>query len=616
LIDACFCGTLVSQSRSSVLSEKYPSSRVFASGRKELVDDGTPWDNSPFAKAIINTLKRNVDRVMRATDLISSVTKQVEFDVGQEPVEGRIKDAHDEGGEFVFHLKITEDEIWQSVVSSDTSEDYAKYVDYFPDGDHAHDARDRIRQLTDDEDWLRSRNMNSKSSLTEYLESHPNGAHYDEVRKMLEQLEEESSWQHAKAKGAITGYLDYLRGYPDGKFVREAKRQIELQKAEMQSDKQEQLEVELRDTHDAGKAGEEDKNQYKSIIKEAEVLFAGGNYADSIVKYEFALGLYQPSFVPESSFVQQRLKRAKRGVEYDKYLREGKTAVTEGQYVLALENLQKAQKIEDTVKIRDWISHVSNKITRDQPRKENSELRDKARSNRTESELPERTKPKNEHTDPDHRQPPKKKKGFRVVLMIAFVAITLLSVVWLVWNLNTDNVQYKDSIGVIEQVPNRSMEDIDDVSRDRKTKNQEVLKEVPRQNSKFYNNEAGSESRKLVEPIPLAKEPSDPVLGVLFGSWYVYERVVYNQSMRESGNLIEAYYTFYRNGKVEYEIGSYPYNQFVQGSWSLANNQLAVSFPGLGDWAGNITSYSTNEITWETAEPGLTSLVFNTLVRD
>ena len=74
VVDSCFSGTLVSQSRSEVLSEKYPSCRIFASGRKELVDDGVPGTNSPFAKAILSRLSHNTDRVMRASELIQNVT--------------------------------------------------------------------------------------------------------------------------------------------------------------------------------------------------------------------------------------------------------------------------------------------------------------------------------------------------------------------------------------------------------------------------------------------------------------------------------------------------------------------------------------------------------------
>ncbi|MBK9013904.1 MAG: caspase family protein [Saprospiraceae bacterium] len=61
IVDSCFSGTLITQHRSkatAVREERFASRRIFASGRSEVVDDGAPGDNSPFAKGLISFLKK------------------------------------------------------------------------------------------------------------------------------------------------------------------------------------------------------------------------------------------------------------------------------------------------------------------------------------------------------------------------------------------------------------------------------------------------------------------------------------------------------------------------------------------------------------------------------
>ena len=117
----------------------------------------------------------------------------VESQAGQAPIEGRIKDEGDEGGEFVFHLKITEDEIRAAVIDANTAEEYAKYIDYYPDGHHVIEAQTKLSQLTDEVDWKRALELSSSASLTQYLEIHPRGAHTDEALRRLEEFEEDDA---------------------------------------------------------------------------------------------------------------------------------------------------------------------------------------------------------------------------------------------------------------------------------------------------------------------------------------------------------------------------------------------------------------------------------------
>ncbi len=365
IVDSCFSGTLVSQSRSEVLSEKYPSARIFASGRKELVDDGVPGTNSPFAKAILSRLSHNTDRVLRASELIQNVTKSVESQAGQAPIEGRIKDAGDEGGEFVFHLKVTEEEIWASVLNANTSDEYAKYIDYFPDGQYVLEARTKLSSLTDETDWKRAVETSTTTAMAAYLESHPRGEHYEEAFRKLEELEENDSWLNTKTRNSVSAYMDYLRKYPAGRFTSVARKNLEELKGALRQDEQDIVKDELADLEDKSTKVSDNKTRYKGLLNEAEGLYAQMSYQACIAKYQAALKLYENHFVPDRKFIEQRIKEAERHVSFLELVEDGKKAVTDGNYELALQFFRKARTIDDTMKIREWITHAEKKLKGD-----------------------------------------------------------------------------------------------------------------------------------------------------------------------------------------------------------------------------------------------------------
>ena len=365
IVDSCFSGTLVSQSRSEVLSEKYPSARIFASGRKELVDDGVPGTNSPFAKALLSRLSYNTDRVLRASELIQNVTKKVESEAGQAPIEGRIKDAGDEGGEFVFHLKVTEDEIWSSVVGASTAEEYAKYIDYFPDGKYVLEARTKLSTLTDASDWKRALDVSTPAALAAYLEAHPRGAHYEEAFHKLEEIEENDSWQNAKTRNSVSAFMEYLHKYPSGRFSSLARKNLDQLKGALQKHEQDLVKDELAEIEDTSTRITDNKTRYKNLLNEAEGLYAQLSYQGCIDKYRAALKLYESHFVPDRKFIEQRIREAERHVSYLELVEDGKKAVTDGNYELALQFFRKARSIDDTMKIREWITHAEKKIKGD-----------------------------------------------------------------------------------------------------------------------------------------------------------------------------------------------------------------------------------------------------------
>lgn len=216
VIDACFSGTLVTQIRSSPRSERYKSRRVFTSGRAEVVHDGPEGGNSPFARGILYNLKQNTDKYVPASKLIVDVTEYVEKESQQTPTDARLVNADDQGGDFVFHLKMSEAEIWASVVQQNTKDAYRKFIEQFPQSEHQPEAREAY-------DWLTAREEDSLHSLQQYLNKYqPGGKHVPVAIKTLKEIEEEQFWEQCTNKDTLSYYYDYLYKYPEGKHAKEA----------------------------------------------------------------------------------------------------------------------------------------------------------------------------------------------------------------------------------------------------------------------------------------------------------------------------------------------------------------------------------------------------------
>lgn len=107
IADACFSGSLFSETTRGYSEnvEKFKSRWGLVSGRLEVVSDGALGDNSPFAKSFIGFLKENEKDKFAASELIQYVKMKVAEASNQTPLGNPLKNAGDEGGEFIFYKK-------------------------------------------------------------------------------------------------------------------------------------------------------------------------------------------------------------------------------------------------------------------------------------------------------------------------------------------------------------------------------------------------------------------------------------------------------------------------------------------------------------------------------
>ncbi len=108
--DACFSGSLFSETRGITKEESVKSRWGLSSGNLEVVSDGKKGANSPFAGFLIQYLKENLKDKIFVEELASFVEKQVEETTEQDPLYGQLSGVGSEGGQFFFTLQGTEEE--------------------------------------------------------------------------------------------------------------------------------------------------------------------------------------------------------------------------------------------------------------------------------------------------------------------------------------------------------------------------------------------------------------------------------------------------------------------------------------------------------------------------
>ena len=224
IVDACFSGTILFKGPDAPKSERYKSRLVLASGRAEVVRDGPKGGNSPFAKGLLYTLTKNTEKFISASRIILEVKEYVPKESRQEPTDGRLDSADDEGGDFVFHLKMTESEIWASVVQQDSFNIYQKFIEQFPESKHLAEAKEAM-------DWLHAREQNTKQSLSNYLRQLDEGQSSEKYRNAAIQalylIEEQKCWEKTSTQDTLNSYFEYLSKFKAGSHAKEANNRIE-----------------------------------------------------------------------------------------------------------------------------------------------------------------------------------------------------------------------------------------------------------------------------------------------------------------------------------------------------------------------------------------------------
>jgi len=347
IVDSCFSGTLVVRKRAAVVDERFRSRRILASGRNETVSDGMAGANSPFAAGLLTFLRKNTDKAIKTTQLIEYVKDYLYTKARQTPVEGRLQNSKDEGGEFVFHLKMSETDLWRSIQEADSLKGYQNYLDAYPEGTYARAAERRILELS-----------------------------------------EKDIWKSATVKDTEAAYENYIRKYPTGTFLAEARGKLQRIQEKREERRKVLEEMAAKESERASIKG-----QYDFWVTEAEDSFQKRELVRARESYQKAQTYYLDGFVPDLEYIDEQLMFCANGIRFLENYEQGKEYLKQGNHRLALEYFKEAQSIDDNPKLEDLIRYCRLKLHERTP---SPIIEDEIKAELNPPPLPQRTPVKTE----------------------------------------------------------------------------------------------------------------------------------------------------------------------------------------------------------------------------
>lgn len=108
---------------------------------------------------------------------------------------------------------------WQWATAQGTAESFAEYLQAWPEGKHATEAK----ALYDEKGWQDANTTNSVQAFEHYLAEHPDGKYVAQANESIEDLH----WQTASTSLTAGALETYLRDYPNGKYLTQARGRIE-----------------------------------------------------------------------------------------------------------------------------------------------------------------------------------------------------------------------------------------------------------------------------------------------------------------------------------------------------------------------------------------------------
>ncbi len=251
IADSCFSGALFTTGSKEIGKrlEKNPSRWGLTSGQKEIVLDGKPGENSPFAKSLLYHLK-NTSGPIGVQELCSNVLETTAANAIQTPLGEPLQVEGHRNGQFVFRLKKDEIRDWTEAKNIGTIASLEHFLKVYPDGKYAETTKNEINNIKATNAWERIKNSKRSVDFARYKKQFPNSKYFAEAYQRLLSTEEGEEWLSAKRANKITRYEHYIELYPNGRFVADANAAINsIFNVEKITDfKQEKVEVDKRES--------------------------------------------------------------------------------------------------------------------------------------------------------------------------------------------------------------------------------------------------------------------------------------------------------------------------------------------------------------------------------
>ena len=187
--DSCFSGALFGKNTRQAYEvyERDASRWGLTSGRNEIVTDGKPGENSPFAKSLLYAL-RNTMEPLPILDLCLKVKNNTTINSNQSPRYEPIDKSGHFGGQFVFRLKNNIEKAWQQTLTLNTIEAFLAFETKYPNSKYEQDIDTKIHEVEDEEEWQAAKEANKVSKYRRYKKAFPKGKYVKLANQAIDDL--------------------------------------------------------------------------------------------------------------------------------------------------------------------------------------------------------------------------------------------------------------------------------------------------------------------------------------------------------------------------------------------------------------------------------------------
>ncbi len=221
---------------------------AFATAPGNVAYDGE-GRNSPFTTALLKHIATpNIDIRLMMADVrrdVFTATQQRQLPWENNSLIGRFFFDENSALQRLDSNARSEAEAWQVIASSNQREDYAAFLQAFPDGNFASVASMKIAALEQAEErtsaaqsaFVRARATNTEGQWNNFLETFPEGILADIAREELQELRdelersrmtlEEIHWRSIESSRSAQDFRMFLSLYSDGKFADLAEQRLQ-----------------------------------------------------------------------------------------------------------------------------------------------------------------------------------------------------------------------------------------------------------------------------------------------------------------------------------------------------------------------------------------------------
>ena len=129
---------------------------------------------------------------------------------------------------------------WEEAQQEGTITAYEEYVERYPDGPNADQARNRIETLRAEQAWAEAQQRDTMPAYQEFLEAYPDAASADEARDRMQTLERQAAWRDLARSDDIDALQTFANEHADSPEAERARARASELESRAEAERREQ----------------------------------------------------------------------------------------------------------------------------------------------------------------------------------------------------------------------------------------------------------------------------------------------------------------------------------------------------------------------------------------